>query len=298
MIRLASCSIETLENGPHDEALTQYEGFGNAVDTRRGGVGWSGSWGGLADFTRSSSSIFGGSSIPFELYRFTPLLGRVDSTDSGMNIERMLSAPIDMDTNGAVYVSLLISRALDTSADDSTGEDLRIELRDNMDTGYISFGVDSEEAFFIAEPGGITTTANDELAMNGTYFIVAKILTADDQSGQYDQIYLKAFESGADSIPLEEANVDWTLTGTTNENSNAVLDRIAIVGDTQALWSIDEVRIGTTYNSVAGRSICSESGTYLKADINRDCYVNFLDLVILSQSWLSCTDPGDPILCD
>lgn len=293
LIRLASCSIEALENGPHDKALTQYDGFGNTVDPRRGGVGWTGSWSGPGEFTRKSSPAYGGSSLPFGHFRFTPQLGRVDTSTNGLNLVRQMSSAIDADAEGAVYLSILVSRAMDITSDDPQQEDLTIELRDQTNTPYVAFGVTSDEQFAIARPGALTVTAADAFSTDDVYFLIAKIVF----SRQHDQVYLKAFQSGTDVIPIHETDVAWTLMGAATENINAVLDRIGIVAGPQSFWSIDEFRIGATYESVAGRSDCSAEGAFLNGDINRDCYVNLLDLALLSQDWLACSDPDDPVLC-
>ena len=43
---------------------------------------------------------------------------------------------------------------------------------------------------------------------------------------------------------------------------------------------------------------CGDSGTeYQDADIDRDCYVNLIDLGVMAAEWLMCTDPADPIDC-
>lgn len=292
LIRLASCNIDTLENGPHDAALTQYDGFGNAVDIRRGGVGWTGSWTGTASFTRTPSSAFHGSSIPFEGFRFAAQPGRVDSVaGSGMHITRLLNSPFDMHDNGTIYLSLLVSRALDTTANNDSEEDLNIMLQDSSQQPYISFGVNSREAFYVGKPGSVITTADNAVAMDCSYLMIAKIITKPDQD---DRIYLKVLRSGADAVAGQEMDIDWTLIGASGENAAAVLDRICITAGANAVWSVDEVRIGTTYYSVAGRPDCSQSESYLPGDINRDCYVNLNDLVLLVNDWLSpgCSEQG------
>jgi len=292
LIRFASCNIDVFENGPHDPALTQYDGFGNAVDIRRGGVGWTGSWTGLGSFTRSACAAFRGSSIPFERYRFTNQPGRVDSVaGSGMHITRLLNSPFDMHDNGTIYLSLLVSRALDTTANNDSEEDLNIMLQDSSQQPYISFGVNSREAFYVGKPGSVITTADNAVAMDCSYLMIAKIITKPDQD---DRIYLKVLRSGADAVAGQEMDIDWTLIGASGENAAAVLDRICITAGANAVWSVDEVRIGTTYYSVAGRPDCSQSESYLPGDINRDCYVNLNDLVLLVNDWLSpgCSEQG------
>lgn len=298
LIRLASCSMDTLENGPHEKGLTHYDGFGNAVDARRGGVGWTGSWAGIGDFTRLAASAFGGASLSFHQFLFTPQMGRVDSSAGGLNLLRLLATPFDMNTDGAIYISLLVSRALDVSADESEQEDLTIELLDSTNTSYVSFGITSQEEFFAAKPGTLTVSGADAFIKEGVYFIVAKVVTCSESAGRGDQLFLKAFRSGTDTIITNESYVDWTLIGISEENTNAVLDRVAIIAGPQATWSIDELRIGTTYGSVVGASLCGQPGTvYLKADLNRDCYVDMNDLVLFVQDWLGCTDPSDPLHC-
>jgi lysophospholipase L1-like esterase len=37
--------------------------------------------------------------------------------------------------------------------------------------------------------------------------------------------------------------------------------------------------------------------TFLAGDLNEDCYVNLLDLILLVNNWLECTDPADPVNC-
>jgi hypothetical protein len=63
---------------------------------------------------------------------------------------------------------------------------------------------------------------------------------------------------------------------------------------------VDELRIGTTYNSVTGSGelLCGQAGTvYLLGDLNKDCYVNILDFSVFAADWLKCTDPADTDNC-
>jgi len=46
---------------------------------------------------------------------------------------------------------------------------------------------------------------------------------------------------------------------------------------------------GWTYVKTTGCT-CT---TYVQADVNRDCYVDFRDFALLSQGWLDCTNPAD-----
>ena len=297
LIRLASCNIDTLENGPHDANLTQYDGFGNAIDAQRGGIGWTGSWEGLAKFSRYSVPAFGSSSIPFPQMRFRYQPGRVDSADNGLNMTRYFNQPFIRDGQTNIYLSILVSRALDVSPDNLTEEDLNIELRDINDTVYASFGIDSKEAFFIASPAGIAKTTQQTFHKDGNWLLVARILPVNNATNWQDTLSLLAIESGSGVIPLDDVGLSWSLTGQTTGISQVALDHITISAGNQALWSIDELRIGTTWQAVTGRPDCSAPGSYLSADLNHDCYVDFFDLALFMQGWLACTDPGNPVDC-
>jgi hypothetical protein len=36
-----------------------------------------------------------------------------------------------------------------------------------------------------------------------------------------------------------------------------------------------------------------QSGFGIDSDLNRDCYVDLLDLAVLGDEWLNCNDPQD-----
>jgi hypothetical protein len=52
-------------------------------------------------------------------------------------------------------------------------------------------------------------------------------------------------------------------------------------------------------NGINPPSSCGEPGTaYLQGDINKNCYVNFLDFAALGTEWFECTDPNMPLNCE
>lgn len=55
----------------------------------------------------------------------------------------------------------------------------------------------------------------------------------------------------------------------------------------------------TLYDHIVDPTVPEECGDwgYLKADLDEDCYVDFNDLLIMSEDWLLCTDPADPLNC-
>jgi hypothetical protein len=256
VMRFVRFNLDYLEGRTHLPETTHYDGFGNFINAQNGGMGWSGSWSAGATFTSDYVPEFGGSSVLFS--GLNSEYGRVDLA-GGQSISRALATPIDMNSNSTTYVSLTLSGANDASSDDAVNESLRIELQDSGEVAHASFGVDSDESFSIQLPGDATTTAADSLSRSGIYFLLAKIVSQDDNSGaNYDQIYLKVFESGVDTIAPSEDNMEWTLVGTTNTNSSGLIDRIALTGQSAATFSADEIRIGSSYAAVASTPVAAE----------------------------------------
>ena len=296
VMRFVRFDLDYLEGQQHLPELTHYDGFGNILNQQNGGMGWSGSWSDGADFNNTVVAEFGDSSVPYDGYESKTGDGRVDLV-AGQLTERQLASPIDMNSNAATYVSLLVSQALDTSADDADDEALRIELQDSDNPAHVSFGVSSDESFAIDLPGDAVSTAVDSLSRSGVYFLVAKIVSKDDSNGaNYDQIFLKVFESGVDTIFKTERNLTWTLAGTTTGNIAGLIDRIALTGQSGVTYSVDEVRIGSSFAAVTATS-AAPCTYFLRSDINKDCYVDMLDFAIFAGEWLECTNPADHLSC-
>jgi len=75
-----------------------------------------------------------------------------------------------------------------------------------------------------------------------------------------------------------------------------VSDRVGWRGDLAAAFTgtiyFDDIYIGVLPQ--ADPQQCGDSGTtYLAADLNHDCYVNFEDMAKMAQNWVKCTNPAD-----
>ncbi len=250
-IRYANYSLPFIEGQAHQAQLTHYEGFGNKIVPLRGGVGWSGGWSGTATVVPTGQLTYSGFKFPTEQ-------GRADLLN-GQSIQRKLATDIDLNSNSTTYLSLLISNQYDTSP--NTGNDFfSLELQNAAGAAEATIGVSSTEQFLVSGLGSSASTAAGSLTRNGTYFLVAKIVSQDSQSGgNVDRIFLKVFQSGFDAIPADDGQVGWTLAGGTDENSAALIDRIAMFSGTEVKWSIDELRIGTTFSSVASNAVATVS---------------------------------------
>jgi sialidase-1 len=258
--RLAKFALADLESQTPSPHLQEYDGFGNNIDRARGGIGWSGSWIGgsptnaYAARLNSTGLTFAGSTFPTES-------GRIDLTPGHTTAERQLATPINLNSNSTTYVSLLVSQALDAGPT-LTGKPVNVQLRDSSEASRVSFGVNSNEIFYVSNPNGAVQTAPGTVAGSASYLLLLKI-TAEDagQTGNFDQIFFKTFQSGVDPIPLTDAGLGWTLVGSTAANSSAILDRIALVGGSAATWSLDELRIGDSFGAVASNVEVPEPGT-------------------------------------
>lgn len=249
-VMFVNLGLIDLEGKTHQRQLTHYDGFGNKIDRLRGGMGWSGSWTGSATVKPTGQLNYSG-------FRFDTERGHIDLTN-GQAVERRLATTIDLSKNTQTYISLLVSGQNDTSSNGGN-EFLDIELLDTQGVSHAGFGISSAEQFFVGRLGSGNGTAPGTVDRNATYFLVAKIVA---QSSGFDQIFLKVFESGVDTIPDDDAQLTWTAVGGINENSSALIDRIVIETGLEVTWSIDELRIGNTFGAVASNLI-PEPGSLL-----------------------------------
>jgi sialidase-1 len=264
-IRYANFDMAFLEGQVHQAQLTHYDGIGNQIDRKRGGTGWSGSW-------RGDPTVVTNGQISFSNFRFATEQGRFDLVD-GASMERDLATKIDLNANGTTYFSLLLRNQ--DSSPGPTNNNFTLELRDNSGTPHAAIGISSAFQFIVGYLGDSSEgTDPGTVERNTSYFLVAKIVSMDDQSGgNYDQIFLKVFKSGVDGIPDTDNAMPWTVAGLTTENSVGLIDRIAMIGGLETTWQVDELRIGTTFGSVASNMIPEPSAAAISVGIAGACLI-------------------------
>lgn len=271
-VRFVNFDLAHLEGSGHAATMTHYDGFGNDVDRSNGGIGWSGSWQtqGNADFTDASNPDLGGSSIGFSGLRLAASDGRLDlNRPSGFfgtsaTAQRDLATPIDMGEAGEHYFSFLIHQERDAGQDEDSGEFLNVRLLDGSGTSQAAFGVGSTENVFIAELGSTRNAGADSVDLDNNYMMVAKLVTREDGDATGDQLFVKVFADG-EALPDTEIALDWTLVGTTGENLDAVIEAIRFESGDDVVWSVDELRIGTTYEGVVSGVVPEPSSLVLLA---------------------------------
>lgn len=279
-IRYVNFDLAHLEGTGHAPTMTHYDGFGNDVDRSLGGVGWSGGWASSStSFTNSFNAALGGSSIPFAGLRLEQESGRMDLNRSGNTFaERTLSAPINMAVAGQHYIAFLASQQRDTSADGTSQEFLDVRLVDGTGATHVAWGVGSAENLFLNELGDLVDAGEDGINRDESYLFVAKLVTQGSGAGAFDQLFVHVFTSG-DAIPDTDTGLGWTLVGSTNEDSDALIEAIRFESGSAVDWSLDELRIGTTFSGVA-------SGFSLNpADVTGDGEVGQADLDLILANW-------------
>ncbi|MCA9261982.1 MAG: exo-alpha-sialidase [Planctomycetales bacterium] len=271
LVKYANFDLAELESIVHRPDMSHYDGFDNEVDRSRGGVGWSGGWSGEATFTVNESSFPHGGDVPFVGFPFPRTGGRLElGPGRGIETSRTLATPILLDQSRTSYVSLLISRAADDPNDGMAQEDLRIELRDEAGTAHLGFGVRSDESFYIDQLGTPVHTTADSFDVAASYFLVAKIVSHTAAESAFDQVFLKAFHSGVESVPDDDAGLAWTLVGSTDENAAASLTTLAIESGLSAAWAVDELRVGSSFAAVASNLPYEQIPTGVPGDVNQD----------------------------
>ncbi len=251
-IAFASLPMADIEGQEFRSSLTHYDGFDNNIDRHRGGIGWSGSWTGTSVATNDYNAQLGGSGLAFAGHPVVEGGGRMDLTVNHNTTERHLATPIDLNANDTTYIGLLVSQAIDTDTE-KTGKLLRVCLQDSDDVAQFNFGVNNDEQFFLTDLSNTTQNSPGIISSSATYLVVLKIESQDNQeTGNSDRVFLKAFQSGVDIVPDTDAELDWMLMGMTDVNSSAILDQISFSCNSNANWSFDELRIGNRFDAVAG----------------------------------------------
>lgn len=173
---------------------------------------------------------------------------------------RELVTPVNFDANGTYYLSFLQISPLDQFS--SWGSAMVGLLADTptsySDTSFNSLllgwtyagkftihSTTANKAAWVNPPTYSSTASIGTPTANGkSWFYIAKISTV--ASGN-DQLQLKAF-APTDTVPATDSAISWDVTHTGAYTGNWKF----LSAQTEFMGAIDEVRLGTTYDSVAG----------------------------------------------
>jgi len=227
--------------------LLAYDGFENlAGRIRRGrsGFGWSGGW--LPSFRGRGSMgaiVDAPDDIVFGLSRRDR---RLLQLTRGEAIQRDLEQALPMQLGETYYLSFLIqrnrgegesSRFLQVSM---SGGDLHPRRRSRSE---LAFGITSDGFPYIKTDGRIIQSA-PSIEDETVYLFVGKIVVTGESSAA---TYLRVYRAG-EPIDGREPTA-WTAVGQSGPSEFA-LSRIRLAAGANALFDIDELKLGTSWHAV------------------------------------------------
>jgi len=254
--------------------LLAYDGYrydaSEALGNKNGGVGFDDGWALNSNLTGSSNADVGDTDLQYTNF---PFVVEGDGQTAFVNgvggsMARELTTALDLGTDEDFFFSLLIRQDDVASDNETAAEAFSFELLSGT-TQIAEFGVGGDESLQLDLLGQSLSTAADEIDKDTTYYLVGKLAA---QAAGFDQLFLTAFESG-DVVPQFEGGMTWTLSSATGMNSSSLIDRLLISGGNATTWSLDEVRVGTSFGAVVGNS-----GETLPGDFDGDGDVDADDL--------------------
>lgn len=217
-----------------------YEGFdyaGASLNGKSGGSGWDGAW---SDPEGGLTLSGDGTSLEFSA-SLKPGIGARVSDSNGGGATRKILNPVDLNQEGTVtYISMRVNKG---SIAASSSEYIELNLAHGTSIRF-EMGIGSNDKFYVEVGVPATKPESVEAASaNTTYLLVAKIVSG----VATDTAYLKAYESG--STPDASEPATWTVSDT--GNTGFALDTLRLsMGTAINASAIDEIRIGTTWESV------------------------------------------------
>ena len=244
--------------------LLMYEGFdgytGSTLDQNNGGSGWAGSWHGWDEGGNAQFDLNTTTSLPQGAAPNAPIGGHVSSPGDGTDLAtRIMATPLQTDVAGSYYFSYLFRR-------DAGFHEAGIAFYNSSGTPSTSdlfFGAlyDSPDSALSGELGLYNSGGSirhENAITNGVdYFIVVKL--AMNESATDDNIYVNLYESG-DTVPQVEP-LSWEFSKTGSSITPTTLDTIYLRNTSGQVQSLDEFRLGTTWDDVAGTTAIPEPST-------------------------------------
>jgi hypothetical protein len=214
---------------------------GNSLASANGGTGFNGTW---------NSGLFNSGNMPApDGYGLTRAGGAM-RLEGGAVAERPILTPVDMNSNGVYYVSILM-RFTDTTSTDGN-ESLAVQLSDGTTNVTIAGKKDNEQLNVGAGGYGETTTGYRVFASGQTYLLVAKIIASIDGN---DKVCCAYYGNGEDNV-MEEPRNDtiWDVVGSFNFKNKFTRIRLTNAAQNDQVV-FDEIRIGSTWQDVVANTL-------------------------------------------
>jgi hypothetical protein len=242
--------------------LSAYEGFdysdAKVLEQGRanGGFGWSTAW--RAGFARPADSV-DKSALPLNIFESLtfpgatrPVGGSFDFTGFTKYFRR-LASPIRLDRDGVYYLSYLFRHG-GPQIDPQNGVAVLLRTADELEgeltrgqpdvSRRMNLGIErGNDLFTSLQRVGARTPL--PLTYGETYLFVAKIVAS---AANPDQVFLRVYAPG--EPPDREEPGSWSVVGPAFQ-SDLVFDWLEVHINSKRRQTIDEIRVGTTWSSVA-----------------------------------------------
>ena len=172
-------------------------------------------------------------------------------------LSRGLAQKIDLSQTGDYYISLLAKRLPTGKPASASQQELAILLMNKENMQVVQFGLSSGRTIFMRQlqQGQAisqgTPPKQDHVADDIAYLLLMHIQVTSDAKGQNLARCRVAGISSAQTFPRSISEVKWSGPAL-DIRTDITIDRLVITNGTKASFLIDELKIGTTYESVTG----------------------------------------------
>ena len=172
---------------------------------------------------------------------------RLMTLEKGGDIRRDLERPIEFESDESLFISILLRRH---PSQTDQGQSLQLSLEPDLPGRgrrlhqTVSFGITTDGFPFINSGNKITKTASRVIA-DETVFCVLKLAV----SGESTEPSLRVYRNSEIIDSIEPTS--WTVVGDSGSTAH-VPTSLRIVAGEAAAWELDELRLGTSWDSVSG----------------------------------------------
>lgn len=244
------------EAGDPADGLLAYEGFDykDAYSLRNkkanGGIGWDGPWQGFARRLHPEDRPARALNVTESLTRSGSALPSVGGSFEYLGFAkyyRRLAAPVRLDADRTYYLSFLFRRQ-GPPADPLNAVAVLLrssaELRNENPRLRLNIGVGGVNQLF-THLNAVGSRTPVPLDYGSTYLLAAKIVA---RAAEPDQVFLRVY-GRQEAVERQEPDA-WTVTGPLFQ-SDLVFDWLEVHINSLTRQTMDEVRLGTTWASVA-----------------------------------------------
>ncbi|QDT51641.1 Serine/threonine-protein kinase PknB [Symmachiella dynata] len=247
------------EQQPKLPGQLAYNGFEYPVGSltnQNGGHGFRRGWTALSNLTKPSNAEVVDLEIENQGGHFHAT-GHSILMQGKDTLSRSLAQKIDLSQTGEYYISLLANRLPTGKPASASQQELAILLMNKENMQVVQFGLSSGRTIFMRQlqQGQAisqgTPPKQDHVADDIAYLLLMHIQVTSDAKGQNLARCRVAGISSAQTFPRSISEVKWSSPAL-DIRTDITFDRLRITNRLKASFLIDELKIGTTYESVTG----------------------------------------------